>query len=101
MKQVHVQIDKGGSEKLSHEYDIDGGYLFTTLKYSNNANWADTIVGTIASSIQDTGDELILKISGLKQIKLDYSQALQMLVLLLNNSQEKIEIRESILIKSV
>jgi hypothetical protein len=101
MKQVYLQISDEENVPLSHEYDLDVGYLFTTLKYSGSSIWADDIIGTIAASIQDTGDGLILKINGMKQVKLDYSQALQVLILLLNNAQDKLEIRESKLIKSI
>jgi hypothetical protein len=101
MKQVYSQVDVEGTAPLSHDYDLDEGYLFTTLKYSGSGNWGDQLVGTVAGSIQDTGDDLIIKVNGVKQLKLDYLQAQQILILLLSNNQEKIEIRESKLIKSI
>jgi hypothetical protein len=38
---------------------------------------------------------------GMKKLELDYMQAQKLLILLLSNNSEKIEIRESKLIKSV
>jgi hypothetical protein len=101
MKQVYLQTDAEGTAPLSYDYDLDEGYLFTTLKYSGSGNWADHLIGEIAGSIQDTGNEVIIKVNGVKPLKLDYLQAQQLLILLLNNNQEKIEIRESKIIKSV
>lgn len=101
MKQVYAQVDAEGTAPLSYDYDLDEGYLFTTLKYSGSGNWGDQLIGEVAGSIQDTGDEIIIKVNGVKPLKLDYLQAQQLLILLLNNNQEKIEIRESKLIKSV
>lgn len=101
MKQVYVQVDMDETSQLSHDYDLDEGYLFTTLKYSGSGNWGEQLVRTVAGSIQDTGDDLIIKVNGFKQLKLDYLQAQQILILLLNYNQEKIEIRESKLIKSI
>lgn len=101
MKHVYVQVDAEGTAPLSYDYDLDEGYLFTTLKYSGSGNWADHLIGEIAGSIQDTGDDLIIKVNGVKQLKLDYLQAQQLLILLLSNTEEKLEIRESKLIKSI
>lgn len=101
MKQVYVQTDRDEAVPLSHDYNLDDGYLFTTLHYSSSSDWGDQLKGTLAGSIQDTGDELIVKLSDMKQLKLNYLQAQQMLLLLLSKSEEKIEIRESKLIKSL
>jgi hypothetical protein len=101
MKQVYVQTDSEGIEPLSHDYDLEDGYLFTTLKYSNNNDWNNDIKGSLAGSLQDDGNGVIIKMDGLKKLELDYMQAQQLLILLLSNNNEKIEIRESKLIKSV
>jgi hypothetical protein len=101
MKQVYSQISLDENAGMSHEYDLDEGYLFTTLKYSGSGNWGDQLVGTVAGSIQDTGDDLIIKVNGVKQLKLDYIQAQQFLILLLSNNTERLEIRESKTIKSI
>ena len=101
MKQVYSQVDADETAPLSYDYDLDEGYLFTTLKYSGSGNWGDQLVGNVAGSIQDTGDDLIIKVNGIKQLKLDYLQAQQLLILLLSRNEEKLEIRESKLIKSI
>jgi len=101
MKQVYVQTDSEGVEPLSHDYDLEDGFIFTTLTYSNNSEWADDIRGTIAGTIQDDGNGVTIKMEGIKKLELDYGQAQRLLILLLSNNSEKIEIRESKLIKSV
>lgn len=101
MKQVYVQVDMDETAPLSYDYDLIDGDYDSTLKYSGSGNWGDQLVGNVAGSIQDTGDDLIIKVNGVKQLKLDYLQAQQILILLLNYNQEKIEFRESKLIKSI
>jgi hypothetical protein len=102
MKQVYSQISLDEDDAMSHDYDLDEGYLFTTLKYSKNSDWADHLKGEIAGSIQDTEeDEVVIKIEEMKPLKLNYMQAQQLLILLLSNNEEKIEIRESKIIKSI
>jgi hypothetical protein len=101
MKQVYVQTDSEGIEPLSHDYDLEDGYLFTTLKYSNNNDWNNDIKGSLAGSLQDDGNGVIIKIEGMKKLELDYMLAQKLLILLFNNNEEKIEIRESKLIKSI
>ncbi len=102
MKQVYSQISLDENAGMSHEYDLDKGYLFTTLKYSNSSDWADHLKGEVAGSIQDgEEDEVVIKIEEMKPLKLNYMQAQQLLILLLSNNEEKIEIRESKIIKSI
>jgi hypothetical protein len=101
MKQVYLQTDNEGIEPLSHDYDLEDGYLFTSLKHSNSVEWNEDIRGSLAGSLQDDGNGVIIKMDGLKKLELDYMQAQQLLILLLSNNNEKIEIRESKLIKSV
>jgi hypothetical protein len=102
MKQVYSQISLDEDDAMSHEYDLDEGYLFTTLKYSNNSDWADHLKGEVAGSIQDgEEDEVVIKIEGMKPLKLSYMQVQQLLILLLSNNTERLEIRESKLIKSI
>jgi hypothetical protein len=101
MKQVYVQTDSEGIEPLSHDYNLENGYLFTILNYSNNSDWSDDIKGSIAATLQDDGNSVVIKMEGIKKLELDYMQAQKLLILLLNNSEEKIEIRESKIIKSI
>ena len=102
MKQVYLQISLDEDAGMSHEYDLDEGYLFTTLRYSNNSDWADHLKGEMAGSIQDAEeDEVVIKIEGMKPLKLSYMQVQQLLILLLSNNTERLEIRESKIIKSI
>lgn len=101
MKQVYVQLDQTEDEPLSHDYDLEDGYLFTTLKHSHHNDWTEDLKGAIAGTLQDDGNGLIINIEGLKKLKLDYLQAQKLLILLLSNNEEKIEIRESKVIRSI
>lgn len=101
MKQVYVQVDVTGDEPLAHDYDLEDGHLLTTLKYSYHNDWNEDLKGAVAGTLQDDGNGLIINVEGLKKLKLDYLQAQKLFILLLNNSQEKIEVRESKVIKSI
>ena len=101
MKQVYLQVDMTGDEPLQHDYDLEDGYLFTTLRHSYHTDWNEDLKGAAAGTLQDDGNELIINIEGLKKLKLNYLQAQQLLILLLSNNEEKIEIRESKVIKSI
>lgn len=101
MKQVYVQAETDETAPLSHDYDLNEGYLATTLKYSSSSDWGSQLVGETAGSIQDNGNGIIIKIKDMKTLNLDYLQANQILILLLSNNNERMEIRESKLIKSI
>ena len=101
MKQVFIQQDWEGTSPLIHDYDLEDGYLFTTLRHSYHSDWTEDVKGAVAGTIQDDGNGLIINIEDLKKLKLNYLQAQKLLILLLSNNQEKIEIRESKVIKSI
>lgn len=95
MKKVLIQNDIFDKKNLDHDYNIIEQGRDTILKYSDNSAWVSSIRDTIAAKMEDTGDELIIKIDGLKKIKLDYSQAQQLFILLkINKGNWKIKIKE-------
>ena len=101
MKQVYVQVDMDETTPLSYDYDLVEDDKGLMLKYSNSGNWGEQLVGEVAATIEDSGDDLTIRISGNKPLKLDYLQAQQLLILLLGTTEEKLEFRESKLIKSI
>lgn len=101
MKQVYVQTDMDEKVPLSYDYDLVEDGKVSTLKYSGSGNWGDQLLGETAGTIQDTGDEVYIKINGVKVITLDYLQANQLLILLLSNNKERLEIRECNLITRI
>lgn len=100
MKQVYVKnyLD---SEELTHEYTIIKNDKELILMTSNDNEWVETWRNKKVAKLNDTGNELEIKIEGLKTIILDYSQVLQLLTLLSVQNDTKIEIRETNVIKTI
>jgi hypothetical protein len=78
---------------LEHDYTIRDGKMY----YSNNFL---TKNGELAGSIDDDGNGVKIKIDGYK-LKLDYSVARELLILLLYNNEGQIEFREEKVIKII
>jgi hypothetical protein len=76
---------------------MDGNTI--TLNYSNNVEWTEP--GTKAGTILDDGNGLVIKLRDYKTISLDYAQALELLILLLAEHEDKIDIKETKTIKSI
>jgi hypothetical protein len=96
--QVHVQNSIGGD--LDYDYDlIIGGHEEDILKYSHHKDW--TCGGETALRLTDDSNGIKLKFPNKKVIELDYSEAREMLIMLMMHLDEKIEIRKSELIKTL
>lgn len=98
LMQVWTNKERGG-EVNSYDYDLEFKDNKIILKNSNNVEWTEP--GSKAGYIEDDGDGLVIKLRGYKTISLDYAQALELLILLLAEHEEKIEIRETKTIKSI
>jgi hypothetical protein len=95
MKKVLIQHNKESKHDLAHDYDIHELDYITELFYSDDSEWVPSIRNTLAAKLENTGNGLIIKINGLKKIKLDYSQAQQLFILLKNdNGDWKIKIKD-------
>jgi aspartate 1-decarboxylase len=98
MKQVFLEEEIGG--ELVCNYDIRETGRLSTLVYSPCSNWNSDLMGGTAANLVDDGDELIVNLGDIDTFTLNYMQAQQLLILLLNSSEEKIEIREYEVLKS-
>lgn len=94
MKLYQLWTENDSGRPLEHEYDIiDKEDSEVILQYSNDKTWREPC-GKVASMI-NTGDNLKIKLNGMKELTLDYMQAHQLLILLAFDSREwKNEIRE-------
>lgn len=80
----------------THEYDYELKDKTHILYYNNSDSWSDHTKGTIAMSIIDEGDEIVIGVKKIK--KLDCMQALYLTILLkIIHSDYKFEIAEKIL----
>ena len=100
MKQVYVK-NYLNSEELNHQYNIIKNDKELILMTSNDNEWVETWRNKKVAKLNDTGNELEIKIEGLKTIILDYSQALQLQILLSLTNDTRVEVRESILVKTI
>jgi hypothetical protein len=98
LMQVWTNRDRNG-EADSYDYDLimDGDTI--TLRYSSNAEWTEP--GAKVGTILDDGSGLVIELKGRRTISFDYAQALELLILLLAEHEDKIEIRETKTIKSI
>lgn len=99
MKEIQIWTEHNGD--LNHDYDIqeikdiDNHFLF----YSRSPKWTEP--GKRVGMITETGDGYIIKIDGVKVIKLDYSQAFELLSLLTYVTDTNVIIKEAETIKKV
>jgi hypothetical protein len=98
--QIYVQNEIGKGIPMDYDYDLIETDDRVSLKYSNSSDWSSEVIGKEAMSIDNDGWGYKIKI-GKKTIELNYSQANQLLVLLSYKNIDKIEIRESKIVKSI
>jgi len=101
MKQVYVEQLINADTPLAHEYDIIDDFTDLILKTSDNNEWSENHKNKQVARLNDTGEGLEIKLEGLKTIKLDYRQALELQILLSLTNDTRVEVRESILVKAI
>lgn len=92
MKQVYCETFE---DNLEHDYNIIDEGKDSHLFRSNDSNWAEHAKGGLALTLHNTGDGYKIKFPDQKLIQLDYAAARELLVLLLNDNDSALEIRES------
>ena len=99
MEKLQVYVENSKNEPLDYDYDLELGACLIKLNYSKNPDW--TCGGETALTLTDDGNGIKFKFPNKKAIELDYSEAREMLVVLMMNLNEKIEIRKSEIIKTL
>lgn len=98
--QVFLQEDVDGS--LVYNYDLETVGSSAVLKYSTGTTWSTEIVGDVAADVVDDGDLMYFNLSNYGDtIILDYIQAQQLLILLMNDNKSLIQIRDYNVLKSL
>lgn len=95
MTRVYAKFE----EKEVHEYDIVEIADTTILKYSSNNSWYEHVKDTEAASLVDDGNGVKINL-GNRKIKLDYTEAFEVLILLAKNNDCSFKIcKEETIIK--
>lgn len=102
MKKLQIWSEVTKDEPLVHEYDVTIEDDVYTLHHSYGEHWSQHIKGTEAASLENTGDDVNIKLSTRKKsINLDYHELAMLRALLEVSSDEwNNEIRETKTIKS-
>ena len=95
MKQVYINYEKNEID-FNHEFDLFEDGTSVLLARSNNKSWTEEARGEVAGIITNTGDGFIVSINGKKKISLDYAQANELFILLMQTQDDnQFEVRES------
>ena len=100
--QIYIQNDLDIRKPLDHDYDLsqtpDNNVI--RLNHSYNPKWGDSFKGQLACQLEYKDD--YIEITGFtKKIKLDHSELIELLIVLAAYNKDKIEFRQSTLIKSL
>lgn len=97
MKQVFTNHNhpKSKEEKWYHDFDIIEHDDVKILNRTNGGEWTEEFKGKEAARIIDYGDDLTIIFDQKRKIKLDYSQAEELFILLSQCEFSGIEIKES------
>ena len=100
--QIYVQNELDPKIPLDYDYDLEETFdkKLLVLNRSYTSDWSPTSQGQSAANLEDTGDSIKISI-GDQEIELDYAQAREVLILLVAANEDKIEFRESIVIKTI
>lgn len=94
--EVHVQNWKDG--ELEHDYNLSVDYNNTAVvTRTHNSNWTEDAKGKTVGALLDDGDGIKIELPNRKVIKLDYSEAsiIQMLLMANSGKDFKTEFKES------
>lgn len=83
----------------THDYNIEVNGSNLKLYRSAGKHWTEP--NKKVGELFDDGNGVVVKIDGIKTISLDYSQLVELLTLLLANHKDRIEFRETKVIKSI
>jgi hypothetical protein len=98
---VYVQNMLDDESPLDHDYNISGTQEKRVLKRSENESWSLSSRGGFVAHCKDDGNSIKIKFEDGTKIKLDYGQASQLLVLLLDNCDYRIDLEEGRTVKLI
>lgn len=98
MKQVYCE---NHIDQLDHDYDLLTVDDETILVSSGSKTWTPRYRNHVVATLEDNGEGVQVRADFLKSdLNLNYHSARALAILLINNLDSKVEIRESQIIKS-
>lgn len=91
---VYVQNMMDDDSPLDHDYNISGNKEKRILKFSESEAWSASTRDTFAAHCKDDGNDIKIKFSDGKKLKLDYMQVSQLMALLLDNCDYKFKLEQ-------
>lgn len=89
-------------DELLHDYDIKENKEGLCLYYSNQLHWEEKTRNKLALNVIEFNGYIGINIEGIKKtIQLDPMQEEQLLIALLHRADNKIQIKESKIIKEI
>lgn len=98
---VFVQNIISDEEVLDHDYNISGAKKKRILNRSENESWSAAFRCGYVAHCKDDGNGIKIKFDDGTKIKLDYGQASQLMILLLDNCDYRIDLEEGITVKMI
>lgn len=100
--QIYIQNELDIKKPLDHDYDLEETFdkKLLVLNRSYASDWSPSSQGQSVANLEDTGDGVKISIDD-QEIELDYAQARELLILLVAANEDKIEFRESRVIKTI
>jgi hypothetical protein len=94
MVKVYIEAEPN---LMSNEYDIENN----CVKYSNSEHWREEYRGKIVMKAVDDGNNITIQRANDSNIKLSYSEAYELLIMLLHINDSRIEFREETITKTI
>jgi hypothetical protein len=91
---VYVQNMMDDDSPLDHDYNISGNQEKRILKFSESEAWSAGTRDSFAAHCKDDGNNIKIKFLDGTKVKLDYMQASQLIVMLLDNCDYKFKLEE-------
>lgn len=85
-----------------HSYDIkhSDAYDTTLIKYSEGRLWSENVQGTMAGSVYDNGDEVVISVGG-NTMQLDYAEMEVLTALIMACNDTEMEFRKYVVSSSI
>lgn len=95
MKQVYTNHKRLPLVDLHHDFDLLEDNTTKFLNRSNEIQWREDLRGTVAATLTDDGNDIIVTFEDREPIRFLYHQAEELFILLSQCNWDGIEIKES------